>query len=188
MTCRPRRWPPPPFPPPPLPIGPEPPSLPPTPPPMRWRQRSAAAPYASCGAASSLPPGLPGLAAVAFGASGGFGDGLGGSGFVAAAFGGSGFFGSGFGGSGFFTSGFGGSGGFASGFGSGGFGFSGTWTVGSSAAATGFGSGLGSGGFAGPAGPGLRGRARGVRGAPPGDPFRGPSGRPRAVARRVRSA
>src|SRR3989442_7397987 len=117
-----------------MPTGPEPPSLPPTPPPMRWRQRSAAAPYAACGAASSLPPRLPGLAAVAFGASGGFGDGLGGSGFVAAAFGGSGFFGSGFGGSGFFTSGFGGSGGFASGFGSGGFGFSGMWTVGSSAA------------------------------------------------------
>src|SRR5207247_7246018 len=142
MNSRPTSWPPPPFPSPPLPIGPEPPSLPPTPPPMRWRHRSAAAPYASCGAASSLPPGLPGLAAVAFGASGGFGDGLGGSGLVAAAFGGSGFFGSGFGGSGFFTSGFGGSGGF---------GFSGTWTVGPSAAATGLGHGLGPRGFPGSA-------------------------------------
>src|SRR5437899_7793936 len=149
MNSRPTSWPPPPFPSPPLPIGPEPPSLPPTPPPMRWRQRSAAAPYASCGAASSLPPGLPGLAAVAFGASGGFGDGLGGSGFVAAAFGGSGFFGSGFGGSGLFTSGFGGSSGFASGFGPGGFGFEGTWTVGSTAAATALSSGVAVGRFAG---------------------------------------
>src|SRR5438094_2923866 len=104
MNSRPTSWPPPPFPSPPLPIGPEPPSCPPTPPPERWRQRSAAAPYASCGAASSLPPGLPGLAAVAFGTSGGFGRGLGGSGFVAAAYGGSGFSGSCFGGYLFFTS------------------------------------------------------------------------------------
>src|SRR2546430_16616944 len=118
MNSSPRGCPPPPFPAPPLPIGPEPPSLPPTPPAERWRQRSAAAPYASCGAASSLPPGLPGLAAVAFGASASFGGGLGGPGLVAATFGGSGFFGSGFGGSGFITSGFLGSGGSPSGFGS----------------------------------------------------------------------
>src|SRR6266852_5825563 len=138
MNSRPTSCPPPPLPSPPAPIGPEPPSLPPRPPPERWRQRSAAAEYASRGTACSLPSGLLALAGAGFAGSGA----LAGTGFT-----GSGFFASGLGSSGFLASALGGSGGFASGFGSGGFGFSGTWTVGSSAAA-GFGSGLGSGGFA----------------------------------------
>src|SRR6266852_1488058 len=138
MNSRPTSCPPPPLPSPPAPIGPEPPSLPPRPPPERWRQRSAAAEYASRGTACSLPSGLLALAGAGFAGSGA----LAGTGFT-----GSGFFASGLGGSGFLASALAGSGGFASGFGSGGFGFSGTWTVGSSAAA-GFGPGLGSAGFA----------------------------------------